>query len=115
MSVDFVNTVFPYLYIILFTLVLIFLIYLFIRFIKNESYNHRAPLLKVKAEVVSKRREYFRQRRTIGFHYYFVTFEIEGGDRLEFRVDSGTFGVLLKGDQDYLSFKGTDFIDFVRA
>ena len=55
-----------------------------------------------------------------GFHStssttYYVTFEVRGGDRLEFSVDGSEYGQLVEGDRGELTFQGTRYIGFVRS
>lgn len=44
----------------------------------------------------------------------FVTFEFPNGDRLEFRVDQGEFGLMVERDVGELTFRHTQFIGFDR-
>ena len=45
---------------------------------------------------------------------YFVTFEFESGDRLEFHVSGKEYGILAEGDIGTLTFQGTRYLDFIR-
>lgn len=45
---------------------------------------------------------------------YFVTFEVESGDRMEFCVDGSQYGMMVEGDNGKLTFQGTRFLGFVR-
>ena len=45
---------------------------------------------------------------------YYVTFQVESGDRMEFHVTGQQFGLLLEGDQGNLSFQGTRYLGFER-
>ncbi len=45
---------------------------------------------------------------------YYVTFEVESGDRIEFAVRGQDYGMLVEGDTGRLSFQGTRFLDFER-
>ena len=54
-----------------------------------------------------------------GFHSttstsYYVTFEVESGDRIEFAVRGQDYGMLVEGDMGRLSFQGTRFLGFER-
>ena len=54
-----------------------------------------------------------------GFHSttstsYYVTFEVESGDRIEFAVRGQDYGMLVEGDTGRLSFQGTRFLGFER-
>lgn len=45
---------------------------------------------------------------------YYVTFEVESGDRLEFAISGSEYGQLVEGDQGKLSFQGTRYQGFAR-
>lgn len=80
--------------------------------VKTKKHNDSSPLLTVEAKVVTKRTHV---RGDHAHTNYFVTFEFENGDRQELQVDGYQFGMMVEGDSGKLSFKGTQFVDFVRA
>ena len=45
---------------------------------------------------------------------YYATFEVESGDRMEFRISGPKYGKLREGDMGTLSFQGTRFLSFDR-
>jgi hypothetical protein len=45
---------------------------------------------------------------------YYVTFEVESGDRMELHVEGHEYGLLVEGDKGDLSFQGTRYLGFVR-
>lgn len=45
---------------------------------------------------------------------YYVTFEVESGDRMELHVSGSEYGMLAEGDYGQLTFQGTRYLDFVR-
>jgi hypothetical protein len=45
---------------------------------------------------------------------YYVTFQVESGDRMEFHVSGEEYGLLVEGDYGDLSFQGTRYLGFVR-
>jgi len=47
--------------------------------------------------------------------FYFVTFEIEGGERIEFPVAGKVYGTLLERDRGQLSYQGTRYKGFDRT
>lgn len=81
--------------------------------------NNKSPQLTVNATVVSKREE-FSRRRSSSSHmhhtstWYYVTFEVESGDRMEFIVNGPEFGTLIEGDKGKLTFQGTRYLGFER-
>lgn len=77
--------------------------------------NNNSPRLMVPAVIVAKRTNVHRS----GAHHhtsttYYVTFEVESGDRMELRVDGNQYGLLVEGDQGLLTFQGTRFLEFER-
>ena len=45
---------------------------------------------------------------------YYVTFQVESGDRMEFSVSGPEYGMLAEGDRGNLSFQGTRYLGFER-
>jgi hypothetical protein len=69
------------------------------------------PVIPARAKVVSKR------TRVWGDHsrtYYYATFELENGERIEFTIPDGKIGYLVEGDEGILSFQGSLFVNFDR-
>ena len=89
-------------------------IVLVIRGICDRKKDDRAPRLTVPVTVVSKR-THFSRGRSVGSTYYYVTFQVESGDRMEFSVSGYDYGMLAEGDQGKLSFRGTRFLGFARS
>ena len=46
---------------------------------------------------------------------YYVTFEVESGDRLELRISGSEYGLLAEGDFGMLTFQGTRYLSFDRT
>ena len=91
------------------------------RSLKEWHHNENAPRLTVDAEVVCKRSEF---RRTMSNKQnvhrnsrtnYYVTFEVESGDRLELELQGHEYGLLVEGDKGKLSFQGTRYLGFERT
>ena len=104
---------------IVFVLVFGMILYTFIRSIKQERKNDQSPRLTVNAKVVAKRTNH--TRHSGGRHHmahtstsYFVTFEVESGDRMELRLQGHEYGLLVEGDRGELTFQGTRFLGFTR-
>ena len=85
--------------------------------------NNHSPQLTVSAKVVSKRTFYRRRANAndiTGMHghhttsTYYVTFQFESGDRMEFSVDGSEYGLLAEGDTGNLCFQGTRYLSFKR-
>lgn len=83
--------------------------------------NNKSPVLHVFATVVAKREEVFRHHSAgnVAMSHsstrYYVTFEVESGDRMEFSVDGRWYGMLVERDFGTLKFQGTRFLDFERT
>jgi len=79
--------------------------------------NH-SPKLTVPVTVVGKREDYRRRRN--GNHtshrtYYYVTFQVESGDRMELRLQGNEYGLLVEGDRGNLTFQGSRYLGFART
>lgn len=93
-----------------------FIIFCFVKSISTWNSNNNSPKLKVPAEVVTKR------TKTSGGSgdssastWYYATFQVESGDRLELAVNGSQYGMLADGDVGMLSFQGTRFNSFERV
>ncbi len=51
---------------------------------------------------------------TSTFTSYYVTFQVESGDRMELTVSGSDYGMLVQGDIGKLSFQGTRYLGFER-
>ena len=92
-----------------------------IRSFKEWNHNENSPRLTVDAKVVSKRSEIRRtMSHTQNVHHhsrtnYYVTFEVESGDRMELELQGHEYGLLVEGDKGKLVFQGTRFLGFERT
>ena len=80
--------------------------------------------LTVPAAVVSRRTDVSHHHHrhhgnemhhTHTFTSYYVTFQVESGDRMEFAVSGMEYGLLAEGDTGDLTFQGTRYLNFQRA
>lgn len=46
---------------------------------------------------------------------YYATFEVNSGDRLEFKVRDTEYGMLVENDTGMLTFQGTRYLGFERS
>ena len=112
---------------ITFVLVIVCFITVFVLLVKSligSHSNRKAPRLTIPATVVTKRVSVSHYSGTNAgnvtqFHSssstrYFVTFEVESGDRIELSASGEEYGMLAEGDIGMLTFKGTDLISFDR-
>lgn len=91
--------------------------------VREWNKNNHSPRLTVPATVVTKRTDVTRRRSggTNGHHHYhtstnyYVTFEVESGDRMELHLSGTEYGLLVEGDHGKLSFQGTRYLGFERT
>ena len=112
---------------IMFTTVFVIVIGTFIvtaiRGIGQWSKNNNSPRLTVPATVVTKRTNVTRHHHggANGHHHhhtsttYYVTFQVESGDRMELHVSGAEYGMLAEGDNGRLTFQGTRYHGFERV
>lgn len=99
------------------------IIFRVIQSVKTNNKNNNSPILTVEAKIVTKRADvsYRTHHRndSMDMHssstMYFVGFEVESGDRLEFQVTGNEYGLLVEGDKGKLTFQGTRYKEFKRA
>ena len=111
---------------IMFSIVFIIVLGIFvvtvIKGIGQWNKNNNSPRLTVPATVVAKRTNvsHHNHAGTNGHHHhststtYYVTFQVESGDRMELHLSGHEFGMLVEGDKGKLSFQGTRYLGFER-
>ena len=100
---------------LVFVLVLGSIIVTLIRGVGEWNKNNQSPKLTVPANVVAKRSDVHRGIETMHtFTSYYVTFQVESGDRMEFEVSDMEYGMLAEGDSGELTFQGTRYLNFQR-
>ena len=100
---------------LVFVLVLGSSIVTLIRGVGEWNKNNQSPKLTVPATVVAKRSDVHRGIETMHtFTSYYVTFQVESGDRMEFEVSDMEYGMLAEGDWGMLTFQGTRYLNFQR-
>ena len=93
-----------------------------VRGIGQWNKNNHSPRLAVEARVFSRRTSVSSHHHgdaASGFHTsssttYYITFEVESGDRMEFNVNGSEYGMLAEGDMGRLVFQGTRYLGFER-
>ncbi|MBE6561986.1 MAG: DUF2500 domain-containing protein [Ruminococcaceae bacterium] len=89
-----------------------------VRGVSEWSKNNASPRLTVDASVVTKRQHNTSHRTQHGHRhhhsYYYVTFQVDSGDRMELSVTGQEFGLIAEGDTGKLTFQGTRFLGFER-
>ena len=91
------------------------MIFIIVRSVSEQKKNDSQPKLTVPATVLSKRTDLYRRRSMgMGSTVYFVTFQVQSGDRVELHLSGHEFGLLQEGDRGSLTFRGREFIGFTR-
>lgn len=72
--------------------------------------NSTLPILRVNANVLTKRIEVSKHSYT----EYYTNFEVESHDRLELKIPSKEYGMIVEGDNCCLTFQGTKYKNFER-
>ena len=92
-----------------------FFIILFKNF-KQWNKNNKSPKLTVEATVVGRRGYRSGGRHNDMAHTsYYITFQVESGDRMEFHVCGQEYGLLVEGDRGKVTFQGTHCLGFART
>lgn len=112
---------FEFLFFLAFFLILGVILFTIIRNIIGWNKNNHSPRLTVPALIVAKRTEVYHHHHanagvghTTHSSTYYVTFQVESGDRMELSVNGWEYGALAEGDRGKLNFQGTRFLSFER-
>lgn len=112
MGFEMFNVMFTVIFLIIVVTAVVFLVRSLLQWNKN---NH-SPRLTVAATVVARRQHV--SRRGGHTHHtttsYYVTFQVESGDRMEFHVSPSEYGMLVENDRGRLTFQGTRYLSFQR-
>ena len=98
---------FNVMFMLVFAIVAVTFIVILVRGISEWNSNNHSPKLGVEA---SGAHGYTHSSNTT----YYAAFEVESGDRMEFRISGPQYGKLREGDTGTLSFQGTRFLSFDR-
>lgn len=78
--------------------------------------NNHSPRLTVDATVVTKRQSttsHHHEHHVSHSTTYYITFEVESGDRMELHVSGMEYGRIAEGDRGKLTFQGTRYLGFL--
>ena len=116
--------IFPIFFMLVFTFMVVFIIIKIVKSAKQWKQNNDSPVLTVDAKVVTKRSDVSYRHNmnnsndamNMGYSSttYYVTFEVQSGDRMELRVPDTEYGMLTEGDKGSLTFQGTRYLSYVR-
>lgn len=120
----FLFSIVPVLVAVGFVIVLTVIVVNLIRGAQQYKRNNESPVLTVDAIVVTKREDVYHHHHNTGANNmntmhtssttYFVTFEVQSGDRMEFEVRDTEYGMLADRDTGKLTFQGTRYLGFER-
>ena len=118
-------SVFGIMFTVVFVLVIGTFVVVLVKGIAQWNKNNHSPRLTVPATVVAKRtnisHHHHHDHGGTGMHHtghsstYYVTFQVESGDRMELQMTGPEFGLLIDGDRGRLTFQGTRYLGFERA
>ena len=118
---DFGFGMFGIMFTLMFILVFGIFIVTIIRGIGQWNKNNNSPRLTVPASVVSKRMNVSHHHHDHHTHHhthhstsYYVTFQVDSGDRMELHMTGQEYGMLVEGDRGNLMFQGTRYLGFER-
>lgn len=103
---------------VMFTIAFVFIlgaiIVMVVKNITTWNKNNNSPRLTVEAKVISKRTAVSHHHNSMSSTRYYVTFQVDSGDRMELQVTGSEYGMLAEGDVGKLSFQGTRYLSFER-
>jgi len=115
---------FQIIFFLMFFLIFGIFIVTIVRGIAEWNKNNHSPRITVDASVVTKRTNVSRHHHHHGTGHmghtttsttYYVTFQVESGDRMELRMSGDEYGMIAEGDVGKLTFQGTRFLSFERV
>ena len=120
-EVSYMFMLFEFMFPIIFVMVFGMIIFQFVTGIGTWHKNNHSPRLSVNATIVAKRESITGDLSgTHDYHStsstsYYVTFQVESGDRMELPVSGREYGMLAEGDIGKLTFQGTRYLSFERV
>jgi len=102
-------------FILFFGIISVLFLMIILKRIHTWMTNNASPILTAPAMVISK-----RQKVTGGGNdssvstYSYITFQLENGERMEFRVTGSEYGLLIETDHGFLTYQGSRYKGFDR-
>lgn len=120
---DWMYNLFPLFFGATFLIVIVGFISTFVKGVRQWNKNNHSPRLTVPVQVVAKRADVDSHHHHDEDHVsytnysttYYATFQVESGDRMEFTLSGGDYGMMVEGDRGNLTFQGTRFLGFERT
>ena len=109
---------FEIVFFLIFGVIAVMILVTVFRGLSQWNKNNHSPRLTVEARVVTKRQNISHHHS--GDHMsttssrYYVTFQVESGDRMELQMTGPEYGMLAEGDRGRLTFQGTRYVSFER-
>lgn len=109
---------FEIVFFLIFGVIAVMILVTLFRGLTQWNKNNHSPRLTVEAQVVTKRQNVSHHHS--GDHmsttssWYYVTFQVESGDRMELQMTGPEYGMLAEGDRGRLTFQGTRYVSFER-
>ena len=97
-------------------LIVSFIVVVIVKSVAQWNEDNHSPRLTVPATVVAKRTDVSaRSRNHMSHTWYYATFQVESGDRMELHLNGTEYGLLAEGDRGSLTFQGSRYIEFKRG
>lgn len=117
-----ISGLFPVMFMVVFVVIIAIFVVTAVRGMGQWHRNNQSPRLTVDAEIVSRRSDTRVHHHNTGngaMHHhsntwYYVTFQVESGDRIELQIPRDEYGYLVEGDRGKLTFQGTRYVSFQR-
>ncbi|WP_432361249.1 DUF2500 domain-containing protein [Sporosarcina sp. UB5] len=112
---DFMFTAGPVFIFVIFVIVIGGIIVAIVKGAGEWTANNSSPRLAIPAQVMTKRTNTWGGSGDSSAHTdYYVTFQVESGDRMELKLSGREYGMLAEGDLGILTFQGTRYLAFER-
>lgn len=112
---DFMFSAMPIMGVVIFAIVIGGFIFVIVKGVGQWSSNNNSPRLTVPAQVKTKRTHTWGgSGDSSASTNYYVTFQVESGDRMELGLSGKEYGMLAEGDIGILTFQGTRYLGFER-
>ncbi|MFZ5353218.1 MAG: DUF2500 domain-containing protein [Bacillota bacterium] len=105
----------PFIVFIIFAIVIMGFVVVFVKGISEYIRNNNTPQKSEPARIINNRTHTWGGYGNMAARTsYYMTFELENGERMEFAVSAQFAGMHIEGDTGILTHQGTRFISFER-
>ena len=104
-------------FVIVTLMVLSMFVFAFITMFRQHHRDKNSPRLTVDAIVIGKRIDVstYHHSDARSTTDYYITFQVESGDRFELMVADDIYGLIIEGDSGKLTFQGSQMLSFDRT